>query len=377
VGRAAEAAVFRGVVTTERQQENLGASVVRIRKKPQAAAEKILRRLGYKADAPLMPICEDDRQTGKCEEKSRSLVIRPRGTRAGEFPRDDSARQWRARLMRRVQLFEIHDQPWFPSFLRDQVTDDLQVLLNIGKPYGDIFPELLFGIERSAANRVLDLCSGAGGPWSWLADALERSGLRISVELSDKYPNAQARERVRRDSAKLRYRDEAVDATRVPQGLGGFRTLFTAFHHFPPEQARAILKNAVESRQGIGVFEIPGRRPLTLLLLPLVVIGDLLVVPFVRPRPAGRAVWRLIWRWLVPIVPIVLLFDGIVSCLRAYSPGELRELTRGLTDEGYGWEIGCMKRGFWRLPITFLVGYPVLAARAQEERKQIPRYSPA
>src|SRR5205807_30465 len=95
--------------------------------------------------------------------------------------------------MRRVQLIEIHDQPWFPSFLRDQVTDDLQVLLNVGKPYADIVPQLREGIERAGADRVLDLCSGAGGPWPWLAEDLERSGLHVPVELSDKYPNACAR----------------------------------------------------------------------------------------------------------------------------------------------------------------------------------------
>src|SRR5579872_7591788 len=99
--------------------------------------------------------------------------------------------------MRRVQLLEIHDQQWFPSFLRDQVTDDLQILLGIGKPYGDILPQLREGIERSGADRVLDLCSGAGGPWPWLIAALEwLEGMRIRVELSDKYPNAEARERV-------------------------------------------------------------------------------------------------------------------------------------------------------------------------------------
>jgi Methyltransferase domain len=261
--------------------------------------------------------------------------------------------------MRRVQFFEIHDQPWFPAFLRDEVTDDLQVLLNIGKPYADILPQLREGIERARADRVLDLCSGAGGPWIWLADTLGGNGLRVQVELSDKYPNAQARERVRRDSAKLTYRQEPVDATRVPRELGGFRTLFTSFHHFPPEQAREILRDAVRNRQGIGVFEIPGRRPLTLLLLPLVLVGDIAVVPFVRPRPTGRLLWGLVWRWLVPIVPLVLLFDGIVSCLRAYSPGELRELASALGECGYRWEIGCVKRGFLRLPITFLVGYPI------------------
>ena len=260
--------------------------------------------------------------------------------------------------MHRVQLIEIHDQAWFPSFLRDQVTDDLQVLLNIGKPYADIVPQLREGIERSGADRVLDLCSGAGGPWPWLAEALGQKGLRIRVELSDKYPNVSARRRVQGDSANLHYRDEIVDATRVPREVPGFRTLFTSFHHFPPEQAREILRDAVASRQGVGIFEIPGRRPLTLLLLPLVLIADIVLVPFLRPRTLARAAWRLVWRWLIPIVPLVLIFDGIVSCLRAYSPRELRELTSGLAESGYQWEIGCAKHGFLRLPITFLVGYP-------------------
>jgi hypothetical protein len=260
--------------------------------------------------------------------------------------------------MRRVQLIEIHDQPWFPAFLRDQVTDDLQILLGIGQPYGDILPQLREGIEHCGGDRVLDLCSGAGGPWPWLAEALERSGPRIHVELSDKYPNVEACRRAGRNSASLQYRDESVDATRVPPGLAGFRTLFTSFHHFPPQQAREILRDAVADRQGIGVFEIPGRRPLTLLLLPLVPIADIVLVPFLRPRPFARAAWRLVWRWLVPIVPLVLLLDGIISCLRVYSPGELRELSSGLAEGRYRWNIGCEKRGFLRLPITYLVGYP-------------------
>jgi hypothetical protein len=32
--------------------------------------------------------------------------------------------------MGRTELFEIHDHPWFPAFLRDLVTDALQTLWN-------------------------------------------------------------------------------------------------------------------------------------------------------------------------------------------------------------------------------------------------------
>jgi hypothetical protein len=178
--------------------------------------------------------------------------------------------------------------------------------------------------------------------------------MRIMLEMGDKHPAAEAVVRAQRDSVNLIYRADSVDATRVPRELSGFRTLFTSFHHFPPEQAQAILRGTAASRQGIGVFEIPGRRPLTLLLLPLIPIADILLVPFLRPLSPRH----MLWRWLIPIVPLVLFFDGIVSCLRAYSPGELRELVANLSDAGYTWKIGCEKRGLLRLPITYLIGYP-------------------
>jgi hypothetical protein len=278
--------------------------------------------------------------------------------------------------MRRIQFIEIHDQSWFPASLRDQVTDDLQVLLNIGKPYEAILSQLVEGIERAGADRVLDLCSGAGGPWPWLVDAIERKERQqIHVQLSDKYPNTSAQERAKRSSPNLRYRSDPVDAMRVPRELPGFRTLFTSFHHFSPQQAREILRDATASGRGIGVFEIPGRRPLTLLLLPLVLIADILVVPFLSPF----SLKRLVWRWLIPIVPLVLLFDGIVSCLRAYSLGELRGLIATLTCAGYTWNIGCQKRSLLNLPITYLIGYPqsVAAHREPSEASSESRRSPA
>ena len=56
----------------------------------------------------------------------------------------------------------------------------------------------------------------------------------------------------------------------------------------PPLARLAARAGAVASRQGIGIFEIPGRHPLTLLLLPLVLIADILVVPFLA---VGLGYW--------------------------------------------------------------------------------------
>jgi hypothetical protein len=261
--------------------------------------------------------------------------------------------------MRRIQFVEIHDQPWFPAFLRDMVTDDLQVLLNLGNPYRAIVQRLGRALERARTHGVVDLCSGAGGPWPWLLRAFDEEGLAIQVCLTDKYPNSEARASARAASAGgADYYSSPVDATRVPAGLRGFRTMFSSFHHFPPEQARAILQDAISSGQGIGIFELPGRHLLTLLLVLLVPIGAI-AVPFLRPRRWPGLLARLVWTLLLPVVPAVLLFDGIVSCLRAYSLGELRQLAEGPAENKYAWEIGEEKRGALRLPITYLIGYPI------------------
>ena len=136
----------------------------------------------------------------------------------------------------------------------------------------------------------------------------------------------------------------------MPAELEGFRTIFTAFHHFPPAEARAILADAVQRGQGIGVFEIARRAPLEIAVVAFTWLGTLVSVPFMRPWRWSR----LVWTYLPPVLPIVGTFDGVVSCLRTYSKAELKELVRGL--DTYTWEIGDF-RGRWSpLRGTYLIG---------------------
>ncbi len=257
--------------------------------------------------------------------------------------------------MRRMQLIEIHDQPWFPGFLRDQVTDALQLILQIGNFYQPIATRLQRALGNSGAHQILDLCSGAGGPWLWLYKDFDRQdSSSVPVYLTDKYPNAPAFARAQIASRnRIHFHAGPVNVTQVPPQLDGCRTLFASFHHFSPREAQAILQDAVNRRQGIGIFEVPGRHFLTILLTLLVPIADLLVTPFLRPFRWSR----LLWTYVIPIVPLVLFFDGIVSCLRVYSPGELAELTERLCFASeYEWDVGEERSGL--LPVTYLIGYP-------------------
>src|ERR1019366_1986643 len=129
--------------------------------------------------------------------------------------------------MRRVQYTELHEQAWFPASVRDEITDALQFGFNLLKAYAPIAP------------------------------LLQRA---LQIWLTDKYPNLGAFKKVRAASEnRIAYYAGSVDATKVPDELKGLRTMFTSFHHFSPEQACAILQNAVDAGEGIGVFELTRR----------------------------------------------------------------------------------------------------------------------
>lgn len=268
--------------------------------------------------------------------------------------------------MSRVQFIELHEQPWFPSSLRDDVTDAVQFGFNLLRAYEPIAPLLQNVIDRAgnganSRQSIVDMCSGGGGPWLELSQTLrcqnagDSAGLQIW--LTDKYPNLEAFQRLSAASdcdfdCRISYYPESVDAMNVPPALKGLRTMFTSFHHFSPEDARAILQNAVDAGESVGIFEITKRAPSAVGTIFVGVLLMFLHTPRIRPFRWSR----LLWTYLIPVIPLVLLFDGIVSCLRTYRPQELREIVEKLTSRQYQWDIGELAGK--RAPVTYLIGYP-------------------
>ena len=262
--------------------------------------------------------------------------------------------------MARVHLWEWEDLPWVPDFIRRFITDHLRFLAQVMGLFQPLMPQLVAALRKSGANRIVDLCSGAGGPVPGLLPHLDAAGAReVPVILTDLYPNRAAFAEIEAATGgRVRGWAEPVSAFDLPPELTGFRTVFTGFHHFRPEQARRILADAVAKRAGIAVFEAQERAVHTVILIPIVVfLAGVLFTPF-----AGRVTWqRLIFTYLIPICPLAFAWDGFASCLRTYSPAELRALTRDLESPDYRFEIG--KRwlfGRFGFPYraTYLIGLP-------------------
>jgi len=258
------------------------------------------------------------------------------------------------RQMGRKHLVELHELPWFPAVWRDLLTDFLSFHASVFKPYACVAPLLAEALKGGGATRIIDLCSGAGRPLLSLVPSLRRLGLHdLRVTLTDKYPNMEARKSIGQTGV-VTYLEISIDAIDVPSDLKGFRTLFTSFHHFRPEVARTVLADAVSKNEGIGIFEYTERNwliwTLPTLLIPLFVW---LCTPFFRPFR-----WRrLLWTYLIPVVPIVAMWDGFVSNLRTYSVEELRDLVRQTGGQGYEWKIGRV-RSLGLSRVTYAIGRP-------------------
>ena len=256
--------------------------------------------------------------------------------------------------MKRRQLFEIEDQPWCPKVIRDGVTDLLEMNSRITRHYTRLAPHLKKALKKTGRSKIIDLCSGGGGPWLKLYKKFQDDGFPVEVLLTDFYPNLDALKHINGMTAKkVRVHNAPVDATKVPPDLKGFRTLFTALHHFEPEKARAIIADAVKNKEGIAVFEFTERGVLAISMMFFIPFFAWATTPFMRPFK-----WkRIFFTYIIPAILFTAWFDGIISCLRTYSLEEMESLTKEF-DADYHFETGKQRLIPSPVPVTWLIGWP-------------------
>ncbi|MDP2344132.1 MAG: hypothetical protein Q8O67_24455 [Deltaproteobacteria bacterium] len=257
----------------------------------------------------------------------------------------------------RIHAPELEDEAWCPRFLRDGLTAFLQVASERMRIYDNAAPVVAAVLHgHPGAKRLVDLCSGGGGPLLRLREALAKNhAVDVDAVLTDLYPNLGAfDEACSRGLGKVSAMRESVDATDVPASLDGVRTVFNAFHHFRPELARRIVEDAARKRQPFVSLEVVERRLQTVLFLMGTPFAVLVFTPFSRPLTLER----VLFTYVIPLIPLGVFWDGMCSCLRAYDVDELKAVTAGLDDDGYQFRVERIEVPWTPLRITALIGEP-------------------
>jgi len=226
-------------------------------------------------------------------------------------------------------------------------------LLNTSNHVADILAPAL---KETKYKKVVDLCSGSGGPMLEAIKILEdKYGLEdLSLTLTDLYPNQELVRNFNSKNGNVSYEPLNVDVSHILPELDGFRTIISGFHHMPPKTAKRILESAKQDKRPILIFEMSDNSApilLSFIALPINFLMALFVTPAVRPLTCQQ----LLFTYLIPIIPLTFAWDGAVSNMRTYTLSDLDELLEGLYSEDYTWK---KERINGRAKQLYLLGIP-------------------
>ena len=259
-------------------------------------------------------------------------------------------------LLRRFHLIEFEDLESFPACIRDGITDYLRFVITTFRMYEPVTEVLKRVIEKSGKKEILDLCSGGSGSLMRTVRKLDEiTNGEIKVTMSDKFPNIAAYRNVSKSTnGRIEFIETPVDASNVPSSLNGIRTIFSSFHHFDESEAKAVLKDAVDKKSPICIFDGAERKlRYAFAVLLSTPVGMPLFTPFYRPFSFKR----LFFTYIIPLIILFGLWDGVVSMLRIYEPDEMLKMANEIDSENYEWESGKLKAPIGT-KINYLVGIP-------------------
>jgi len=259
--------------------------------------------------------------------------------------------------LKRFHLFEFEDYSWFPELIRDGGTDFLGFMLKELHYYKPAIPLLKNALRLSKSKHIVDMCSGSGKPIHYI---FETAKLELTYTLTDKFPNIDAFKSLKKSSlGSIDFIPESYDILDKPKPIKGLKTLFTAAHHFNPDDIQTILKDAIDQNQPITIFDGGDKHIGTMLaILILHPLFFILFTPFIQPFKVSR----LFLTYLIPLIPLYAIWDGMISILRLHTPQELFNLAqRTDTNQEFEWTYGKKRNGIG-FSMTYLIGIPKLSS---------------
>lgn len=148
----------------------------------------------------------------------------------------------------------------------------------------------------------MDVCAKTKGNLSFIPQSVDATNPPVSVTSVS--------------SGDSRTADGFRSDTRI------FRLYCLAFHHFDDELARKVLASTMETADGFAIIELQDRYLSSIFLM----LGHLPIMFGLSIFRYWKDIIMLIFVYLVPLVPVINSFDGLVSGLRTRNFREVMAL---------------------------------------------------
>lgn len=229
-----------------------------------------------------------------------------------------------------MHLFEFNDLPWIPESIRATIRDVCEVCNSGFRSFNHtVAHQALQRARECGADTIVELGAGTAPITRILAADPASQGLVLVP--CDLLPDPEAYGRLAMQyPGKVRLLLESIDYTHPGDwGRGALAVLVGTFHHIHPRDRSRTLEALSTSADHVMVFEPLRNTPLSM-ALTLTAIVPALLLPLAYLHRPGRA-RRMLWCWLIPVVPLIFMWDGLVSCIRQWSPKRWRRELAAVT----------------------------------------------
>lgn len=226
-------------------------------------------------------------------------------------------------IIKRFHLFEFCDQPWVKGWMREGFMDCLATMYRFSNPYGK-FSEYI--LENLHEDTVYDLATGTGESIEPFLKFLHEHHTDHDIKIigTDLFPNPEILTHIKGQYPHFDYIEHPINALNPPEGDNASYLMFTGFHHFKPDEATAMIQTCLSKGKSLTILELTRRYGLFSYIFSVLSVFILMPTPFFAKK----------WRWqkfvfsLIPVIPFMVGFDGVVSNLRTYTKTELEQLAQ-------------------------------------------------
>ena len=222
-----------------------------------------------------------------------------------------------------MRLFEFGDMEWAPGWYHVYMRRYLVFYYKLFQYFKLWIPAISDFIKNTGSTSYLECCAGSGEVLGLIVSRLpDNISHNKKFILSDISPLPEFVQQVNAKlDSNIRYSEIAIDATEIPKELDFPRIFINSFHHFTPDKAEQIIRSSMQNGQGIIILEYVRHTLLGYISMLAGTLMILVTLPFVV-RLKDLPLMALL-TYILPLFPLMFLWDGIVSCLRVYTAEKL------------------------------------------------------
>jgi len=210
--------------------------------------------------------------------------------------------------MRRKQITQIINTNWCPTFIKKMIAEFLSWFVlqtNATKPFIPVIDEVL---KKTQTKHVINIEFNIGAGIETVQPFLAADITVDSIHISQFHTNT-----------------------------NGLYLFINSFHQLNASQASEVLQKIADSGNPVVIVE--GNNDSLWQIVGMTVFVPLTVLLtafFVKPL----RILRILFTYIIPILPIIIVIDGCIALLKLYNPSDLLTLSSSITTKNYDWNAG-------------------------------------